>query len=268
MKVGIFMVTFRRDLEFAEYSFRSVSKFCSGFGEKVVAVPVQDEAMFRDIAEPHGFTVKTFVEWPGKGMLHHEALICEADAWCPDSDAILHLDADCIFTQPTDASDYFINGKPILYCQRFEDFRQYTNRYGWKRCVLEATGIDPEWETMCRHPAVHLREAYQLTRGIITAHRKTDWKEFIRSCRNTYPQTFAEFPTLGAVVIEKIPDQYCLIEAFKDSANSIFGEEDVALEDKSMNKLRAFWSVGGVEMINDRHPDETARQVMDRILAS
>ena len=64
-----------------------------------------------------------------------------------------------------------------------------------------------------------------------------------------------------------MPSEYVLIEAFRDSPNSIFGEEDIMLEDKSMNKLRAFWSVGGVEMINDRHPDETARQVMERILA-
>ncbi len=268
MNVGIFMVTFRRDFEFAEYSFRSVSKFCTGFGEKVVAVPLQDEAMFKEIAEPHGFTVKSFVEWPGKGMLHHEALICEADVWCPNSDAILHLDADCIFAQPTDASDYFIDGRPILYCQRFEDFRQYHNRYSWKKCVLEAIGVDPEWETMCRHPAVHLRETYGLTRGMIQVKHLMDWQEYIRSCRNTYPQTFAEFPTLGAVVIEMIPEKYCLIEAFKDSPNSIFEEQDIAIEDKSLNKLRAFWSVGGVEMINDRHPDETARQVMERILAS
>ena len=206
MNVGIFMVTFRRDLEFAEYSFKSVSKFCSGFGEKVVAVPYQDEAMFKEIAEPHGFTVKPFEEWPNKGMLHHEALIIEADRWCPNSDAILHLDADCLFTQPVEASDYFVDGKPIMYCQRFEDFRMsHSIRYTWKECVLNATGIDPEWETMCRHPAVHLREAYKITRGLITAYRKTEWKEYIKSCRNTFPQTFAEYPTLGAVESSTCP---------------------------------------------------------------
>ncbi len=267
MNVAIFMVTFRRDLEFAEYSFRSVDKFCSGFGERIVAVPSQDEEMFREIAEPYGFTVKAFEEWPGKGFLHHEALICEADAWCWGADAILHLDADCLFTQPVQPSDYFIDGKPILYCQKFEDFKQHPNRYGWKQCVLEAIGIDPVWETMCRHPAVHLRETYGLTRGMIQVKHLMDWQEYIRSCRNTYPQTFAEFPTLGAVVIEKIPEKYCLIEAYREVPGSIFDKKDIAVEDKSMNKLRAFWSVGGVEMINDRHPDETARQVMERILA-
>lgn len=267
MNVPIFMVTFRRDLEFAEYSFRSVDKFCTGFGERIVLVPFQDEEMFRPIAEPYGFTVKAFDEWPGKGFVHHEALICEADKWCWGADAILHLDADCLFTQPTDASDYFVNGKPVLYCQQYEDFKQYVNRYGWKKCVQEATGIDPIWETMCRHPAVHLRQTYELTRDAITKHTGMDWKEYIKSCRNTYPQGFAEFPTLGAVVIDKIPFRYCLIEAFKDSPNSIFEEHEIAVEDKSLNKLRAFWSVGGVEMINDRHPDETARQVMERILA-
>jgi hypothetical protein len=268
MNVDVLMVTFRRDLEFAEYSFRSVSKFATGFANKIVVVPEPDGDLFREIAEPNGFTVLTFEEWPGKGFLHHEALICEADKWCPHADAILHLDADCLFTAPVSASDYFVDGRPILYCQRFEEFRQYTSRYSWKQCVREATGIDPEWETMCRHPAVHLKEAYRLTREAIAAHTKMDWKDYIRSCRNVFPQTFAEFPTLGAVVIERCPNHYLFIEAFRDRPNSIFSKEDLSIEDKSMNKLRAFWSVGGVEMINDRHPDETARQVMERILAS
>lgn len=267
MNVGILMVTFRRDFAFAEYSLRSVQKFAKGFGEKIIAVPAPDGDLFREMAGEFGFEVRTFDEWPDKGFVHHEAIICEADAWCPQSDAILHLDADCLFTEPVNASDYFVDGRPILYGQRFESFVHYPNRYGWKRCVQEATGIDPEWETMCRHPAVHLRRTYELTREAITAHTGRDWKDYIRSCRNSYPQGFAEFPTLGAVVISKFPETYCLLEAFTDSPNSLFNPADIAVKDPSLNKLRAFWSVGGIEMINDRHPDETARQVMERILA-
>lgn len=268
MNTGIFMVTFRRDLEFAEYSLRSVEKFTSGFGEKVIAVPTQDGNMYREMAKPFGFEVRTFDEWPGKGFVHHEAIICEADQWCPNSDAVLHLDADCLFVGPVEASDYFVQGKPILYCQRFESFKQHLNRYGWKQCVKDATGIDPEWETMCRHPAVHLRKTYEATRDAITKHTGMDWKDYIRSCRNAYPQSFAEFPTLGAVVIDRFPQDYCLVEAFTDRPNSIFSPSDIAVVDFSLNKLRAFWSVGGLEMINDRHPDQTARQVIEEILAT
>lgn len=260
MNCAIFMVTFRRDLEFAEYSFRSVDKFCSGFGERIVAVPFQDEEMFRQISEPYGFIVKAFDEWPGKGFVHHEALICEADQWCQNSDSILHLDADCLFTGPVTPEDYMIDGKLVLYRERYESFKQHPNRYGWKECVRLATGITPEWETMCRHPSVYWRSNYKATRDRITLHTGTPCNDYIRSCRNTYPQGFAEFPTLGAVAIEANPAGYYFIEHAHDSPDM--------RRDKSLNKLKAFWSVGGVEMINDRHPDETARQMMDRILST
>lgn len=260
MNCAIFMVTFRRDLEFAEYSFRSVDKFCSGFGDRIVAVPTQDKAMFKEVAEPYGFTVKSFDEWPEKGFVHHEAIICEADQWCPNADAILHLDADCLFTGPVTPEHYMLDGKLILYRERYEGFRMHPNRYGWKETVKRATGIDPEWETMCRHPAVHWPKTYALTRTIITLHTGMPANDYIRSCRNTYPQGFAEFPTLGAVAVERYPDDYCFIEQAHDSTD--------IRRDKSRDKVKAFWSVGGVEMINDRHPDETARQMMDRILST
>jgi hypothetical protein len=259
MNVDILMVTFCRDLEFAEYSMRSVRKFTSGFRDNICVVPTQDGEMYREMAEPLGFTVKTFDEWPGKGFLHHEAIICEGDVWCPGADAILHIDGDCLFTGNVNAMDYFHNGRPILYRERFEDFKKHPNRYGWKACIKSATGIDAEWETMVRHPSVHIPKTYQATREMIAAHTGKDCKEFIRSCRNTYPQTFAEFPTLGAVAIEKCPDDYC----FVDVGQGI----PIPKWDKTNDKMKAFWSVGGIEMVNDRHPDETARQVMERILA-
>lgn len=257
MNVSILMVTFRRDLEFSEYSMRSVRKFASGFGSNICVVPTADEAMYRELAEPLGFTVKTFEERPARGFVHHEAIICEADQWCPGADAVLHLDADTLMTAPQGASDYFIDDRPILYRERYANFRNHPNRYGWKECVRQATGIDPEWETMCRHPAVHLRSAYRLTQAAIGEHTGMDWKEYILSCKNSYPQGFAEFPTLGAVVIERCPDLYHFIE---------HGSPEQQL-DPTNGKMKAFWSVGGVEMINDRHPDETARQMMERILA-
>lgn len=257
MNVAILMVTFARDLEFAEYSMRSVRKFARGFGDNIVVVPSTDAGMYNEIASLYGFTVKAFEERPGKGFVHHEAIICEADQWCPGADAVLHLDADCLFTGGICASDYFINGRPILYRQRYADFVHHPNRYGWKRRVLEATGIDPEWETMCRHPSVHLRGTYGLTQAAIQAHTGMDWKEYILSCKNTYPQGFAEFPTLGAVVIDKCPELYHFIED---------GSPEKEL-DPTNGKMKSFWSVGGLEMINDRHPDETARQMIERILA-
>lgn len=258
MRTDILMVTFRRDLEFASYAMRSVRKFATGFGENIVVVPEPDGDAFRAMAEPLGFTVKTFDEWPDKGMLHHMALICEADKWCPCADTILHMDADCLFTGPVDASDYFIEGKPVLYREKFANIVGQTNRYTWKAAVKSAIGIDPEWETMVLHPAVHWRETYELTRGAIEKHTGLGFKEYIRSCKNIYPQNFCEFCTLGTIA-GFAPERYHFIEQAHGNTE--------CLADKSRGKMKAFWSHGGITMDNDRHPGRTAQQVMEEILA-
>lgn len=258
MKMAILMVTFARDLGFARYAFATVGKFCSGFSDLVVAVPTPDVAAFESAAHPHGFRVVGFDERPGKGFLHHEAMICQADLLCPAADYILHQDADCMFTAPVTPETYLRDGKPIVLRQPYEDFRDKANRYSWKACVRNATGIDPHWETMVRHPNVHRREIYGVTRQLIAEHTQMDWLEYVLSCRNTYPQTFAEFPTLGAVAIRCCEGAYSWV-------NFENGRWDPPhVPDCHMVSL---WSHGGLQMKNDRHPNHTALEVIESILA-
>ena len=114
---------------------------------------------------------------------------------------------------------------------------------------------------MVRHPNVYLREVYGLTRDTILQHVQMDWAEYILGCRNTYPQTFAEFPTLGAVAIKFTEDRYHWI-----SCNRLpDGTWEVLPADREQLCFSA-WSHGGLEMVNDRHPGMTARQKCEEIL--
>lgn len=268
MKVSVLMSTYRKDIDFACYAFAALKKFAAGFHELVVVVPMPDVELFTAAAGvcapvfTAGLRVVGFDERPGKGMLHHMVKILEADLLCPDADAILHLDADCLFTAPVTPASYIEGGKPVVFRQRYENFRECDSRYSWKTCVRNATGIDPEWETMVRHPSVYLRDVYALTRETIGQHVQMDWAEYILSCRNTYPQTFAEFPTLGAVAIKFMEDRYHWISCHRQSD----GSWSITPGDREQ-LLMGFWSHGGLEMINDRHPGLTARQAIEKILA-
>lgn len=261
LKVSVIMVTFRKDIDFACYSFQSIAKFATGFHEVVVVVPNPDVALFQAASVCCNARVIGFDERAGKGMLHHQVKILEADLICPEADAILHMDADCLFTAPVSPGDYFTGERPIIFRQKYESFRHADSRYSWKACVRNATGIDPEWETMCRHPSVYLREIYGLTRDTILQHVQMDWAEYILSCKNTYPQTFAEFPTLGAVAIQFTEDRYSWVEVEKVAEGYRITPE------QPEPKMVSCWSHGGIEMINDRHPGLTARQFMEKILA-
>ena len=256
MNVALLMVSYRKDFDFAVYAMKSALKYATGFSQRVVIVPNDDVLLFYTPARQLGFEVIGFDERPGKGMLHHMAVICEADIWLPEADAVMVLDSDTMFTRPVTPDDFMQDGKPVILRERFEDFRSYSSRYSWKTCVRSAVGIDPEWETMCRFPMIHLRGTLEMTRLLIAIHTKQDWKEYILSGPNAFPQSFAEFPTLGAVAIEHFREQYHFVD-YRRGEPCAIGPEVV----------KQFWSHGGLDMINDRHPGRKAREVMDEILA-
>lgn len=258
MNVALLMVTFAKDLPFAEYSARSVAKFCSGFSEFVIVVPHADVDAFAPLAA-YGAKVRGFDEPAGKGMLAHMACIMEADTWCPEADAILHIDADCIFWEKCTPDDFFVDGKPVLYREKFEEFRHlHPTRYGWKEAVAKATGIDPEFECMVRHPSIHLTPTYGLARHIISRHTGMNWREYILSCENAYPQTFCEFATLGAVAIKHAHDLYHFHDWQSPQQNYVY--------ERWRDKLVQLWSHCGIDGTCERHPGKTAREVCEEIL--
>lgn len=255
-KTSILMVTYAKDFEFARYAFYSTTKFATGFHEKIVVVPDRDVQLFLPEARKHGFEVVGFAERSGAGMLHHMVKILEADELC-SGDYILHMDADCLFTKPTTPDVYFRDGKVELWREAYEDFKDYAVRYSWKKCVRDAIGIDPVWETMCRHPNVHYRGVYAYTRTLIqTMHG--DWREYILRCRNEFPQTFAEYPTLGTVALE------CYAERYLPVTIGVTGRTPELVREHHMT---AHWSHAGIDEPCQYHDDsKPARVLIHRLL--
>lgn len=260
MNVSILMVTFAKDAPFARYALRSIRKYAHGFAGVTILVPNEDVQLFREMEHPANTVVHGFHEMAGKGMLAHMACKMEADIWCPEAHAILHLDADTLFTEDCTPEDFFVDEKPILYRERFEDFKHHEARYSWKECVRQATGIDPVFEGMVAHPLVHLSPTYSLTRRIITNHVGMDWKHWWMRGKNSFPQSRAEFPTLAAVAMEHAPHLYHWI----DWSCAATGGDYVY--EKGRDKVRALWSHSGIDGDCSRHPGKTARQVMEEIL--
>jgi hypothetical protein len=260
MRMEILMVTFAKDAPFAAYALQSIRRFCTGFGGVTVVVPNADVELFRKMDAPAGTVVKGFHEPEGKGMLAHMACKMEADIWCPQAHAILHLDADTIFWEDCTPDDFLVDGKPVLYREKFENFKQHAARYSWKECARRATGIDPEWECMVRHPIIHLTPTYGLTRRLITNHVGMDWKQWWMQGNNSFPQSRAEFPTLGAVAIDHASDRYSFVDwSCAETGNNYIYE-------RGRDKAIALWSHGGLDDKNDRHPGRTAREVIEGIL--
>lgn len=216
IKTTILIVSYKRDFRYLKYCLRSVQKFCSGFAVCRVFVPEQDvqecEALFTP-KESMPITVSGFNEWPGKGMLHHMLLVLHADELCPESDLILHTDSDCVFTKPITPESFMVEGKPILYYASYRWLiTQQANLSCWQDAVERALGWRPLFEFMRRHPAVHWRQVYAKTRALIEDYHKISVAEFMQKQRNEFPQSFAEYPTLGEVAWNYFKKQYHWID--------------------------------------------------------
>ncbi len=221
MNTVIFIVTHAKDFPWLKYCLRSISKFARDFSSVTILVPSQDYAMLLDnlvdVDEmpcwPNPFRVTSVSadQWPGLGMLWHEAQIMRADQWCPAADFIAHFDPDCIFTAPVTPETFMVDGRPILRYERFETIgRRWPAVLRWKEAAEACLPFPVEAEFMRGHPEIYHRGLYAYTRNLIVQKTGKLCDDYIRSCRNEFPQTFCEFCTLGAVACEHFQELYHL----------------------------------------------------------
>jgi len=177
------------------------------------------------------------LEFPEKGFVHHEAMICYSDVFRQDCTHILHMDPDCLFTSPVTPQDYFVDGKPVLLVEPYEAIRRrgHEGRYNWKKVTEEAVKFNCEYETMCRHPAIHHNWIYKEVREHIESRHQCPFVDFVLRQKNSYPQGFGEFNTIGAYVMEFQKDKYHIIDRGYDHEKN-----DPA------PKVKQMWSYQGV----------------------
>lgn len=231
--VDLFCVSHRQDGEWFYHLYKSIKKYATGFNKFVVVVPTVDKPIFEKYFDGDPFVnLQTFFEQPGKGMLHHEAIIMMADQFS-QADYIAHIDSDCLFHRSVTPGHYFHKGKPVMLRAKFTDLpKPFQN---WQKAVELALGFSPEYETMQRHPAVHPRWLYAEVRKAIEAYTGKPLLEYVLSCREEFPQTFAEFPILGAWALRNKPKTHHWITVGADMV-------------KPPNPLIQFWSKGGLEL--------------------
>lgn len=277
MTSGLLWNTFGGDLDWFRRSARSYKKYARGWNFVKCIVPNPDYAAFREPCEENGILLVGFDEWPGKGFNHHQMLQCCGDLHFPEADVVFHMDADCVFASPCSPADWLPGGKALLL---FTDFFRFLDRplvpdeektfmgfsgrridfnrgqYFWKFCSDFALGFPVERETMGGFPIVHIREVYQKTREIIESRFGKSFEEYVRGCRNDWPQTFCEFNTLGGVAHKFFQDRYQW--------------QDVSVQGYPFaGKVEQCWSHGGFDRPHHFSGEvggyQTPRQLFERL---
>lgn len=236
MKTDIFIVSFLKDVEWLKLCLRSIQKFATGFEQVMVALPSQDmfeviNILAKDENGKWTFPVHTrsYSDDPDNGHMMHQVQKCCADVYCPQADFILHMDSDCIFTEPVTPGDYLVDGKPVLLIDLWENVGAAQI---WRGPTERAVGWNTLHETMRRHPAVHYRWIYYALRDRIE-ELHGPFFQYILGQKGTDQYEFSEFNALGQIAVSRVPERYHII--------------DLSKEKRPHDKLLQFWSHGQLD---------------------
>jgi hypothetical protein len=248
--VEILIVTYAKDFPWLELARKCIARHGSGFSGITIVVPRHDrnpehpimgkERMWNGIRERWVF----FDEEPGKGFLHHEAMMARADELVPaGTKYVMHMDADCMMKMSNSLEDYFLNDKPIYIWRTWDslsspDPRDPTRKVVsdcimWKEPTAKQVGFHSDAYTMCRHPTVFPIEFYKPYREHISAHHRMPFMDYMLSGeRNSHPQDRLDFTAFGQFAKKFMEDKFHWINC--------------ATEEYPADRMRAYWSHGGI----------------------
>jgi hypothetical protein len=251
MNVDILIVSHGKDVDWLRYCLLSLHKFASGFRNVVVVWPRLEQEIIAKAKLQGPIVVRLFDQKPYPlGQLHHQVQKCFSDLHCPGADYIFHIDSDAILREPTKPEDFFVDGKPILL---IDTWNNAGNGRQWKPMVDSALKIDSQYETMRWMTIVHHRDTYPGLRDFISTHHGIAFEDYVLSQKPEYPQGFAEFNTIG---------NFALL--YRSEWYHIWNIPRVGRWPSI--KYIQFWSHGGLERVipepNNEFCGKTPRQVM------
>lgn len=186
----------------ADVCVRSILQFGRGLFGVTVAAPRADEIAVRQIFKDRRVNLSFFDEPAGHGFNCQQCVKCEADKYAPGFEHYIHIDSDWMFLKPFDVSHFFVRpGRPIWYYGEYSKLITPQNwpLRNWQMAVSAAVGTQPKREYMRKFPIVIPAPVYAETRRIIERRHKMPFSEYVFSCSSAFPQTFAEFNTLGFI---------------------------------------------------------------------
>lgn len=234
------------DFDWLRWCLRGIRRHCTGFAGITLAIPGRDAELLKPIANEHAqsrsgipLRIKMFNEPTGKGFLMHEAAIGSADEFVPPGTThVLHLDADCIACGPVTPDEYVNGNKPVYVIRSYESLRDangvVSDCHQWKSVAETSLGMPIEFYTMLRHPSCFPLDFYKQFRAHIEVVHGKPFLDYVLSCKNSFPQTYAEFPSMGAWAYAKMHDRFNWMD--------VSGGNHLAPRDK----FKVFWSHGGI----------------------
>lgn len=221
MTCSIFIKSFPGDFQWLVHCLRSIHKFASDFHEVVIVIP---EGEGLSLTAERVIKIKEY----GDGYTFQQIVKMDADKYC-DSDLILHMDSDCIFTEPVTPQSFLFKSKPVWLMTPMKDVLSGdVNTHAWNRCMTQFLGVQPEFEYMRRSGQVIPRWAHEEFRAFCAKKHGGTFEKW--AFRQPFREV-TEFNLMGFFLHKNFPDRI----HFHDTRHSI-----------PPQVIRQFWSHSGI----------------------
>jgi hypothetical protein len=213
MATDIFCVTYADDARWLEYMLRSIDKFARGFRRTVVVYPRTDQVQLDPVCSAHPNVTQVLFDQGADGHMDQNALKTSADLHS-DAEFFLHMDSDCVFTQPASPHDYATGGKPDIWYEYYQNLGpdKVPGGVPWQGVTEMALHIPVTVETMRRFPFLYPRWLYQKTRERIEKIHRVPFLQYVRTapCIKGAFHGYAEFNALGCMAFYEFPREFTL----------------------------------------------------------
>ncbi len=213
----IFIKTYINDLEWLKHCLKSIGKYASGF--KIVIVADED---CRKIVDSWNLTSEKvyYVRPSYEGYLFQQEIKLRAFEYI-DTDLVMFVDSDCIFTDFVTPEFYMRDGKPRMLMTPYEDIPEVLF---WKEITDKAIQYDVEFEFMRCQPLVY----HTSTLVNLWKEHSEHFMPLLKSAKN---RQFSEFNLMGAYAYKYENQHY----SFINTRNEI-----------PYNPMIQFWSYSGM----------------------
>jgi hypothetical protein len=213
----IFIKTYKNDLKWLKYCLMSIAKYAQDFKVVIVA----DEDCKRDLDGWNLTREKVFYVKPSyDGYLYQQEVKLRAFMYV-DTEYVLFMDCDCIFTDYVNLDSFLKDGKPTLLKTPYEDIPEVMF---WKTTTEDAIGFEVNFEYMRRNGLCYRTETIMNL-----------WDDFsirflpkLKIARN---RQFSEFNLIGAY-----------IEKYEENLYNIVNTRD----EIPYHPVKQFWSYSGL----------------------
>jgi len=222
--ISIFIRTYRADIKWLEYCLKSIHKNLTGWDEIVICIPTGQEHLLNHLTAERVVLSSIYND----DYIGQQISKLEAYKHCK-GEYILFVDSDLAFYEGADVNDYFIDNKPVLLYDKYENVGE---AICWKAITEKLFDENIHFEFMRRAPQLFNKS---------TLERFADKFPDIENYAVSQPhRQFSEFNALGFFAWKYEQETYKFIEAHYTT-----GSDNNEMDSLPKNKTFQGWSWGG-----------------------